>query len=198
MDIETLKKQYRHKRKLDYADIDTALKAVPFLVREIEKLEEEIKHQKERVAHLKSAMNKQPQLEKIGKKGKAQWAVRIDEEKNRLYMKLSGYFDYQSAKVASSHVTSVISNLRSEADAVNDLSELKGFDKRAVFHIRKVIHTLDYVGVKRVVRIAHPDSKISSVLDRLYQDEKSYVVSQAGSIKEADSILEKGRQFLKA
>lgn len=198
MDIEKLKKQYRHKRKLDYADIDTALRAVPFLLREFEKLEEELKYQKGRIAHLNAALNKQPSLEKKGEKGKGQWVIRIDEEKNRLYLKLSGYFDYQAAKVASYQITSVISNLRANADAINDLSDLKGFEKRAVFHIRKIIHTLDYVGVNRVVRITDPGSKISTILDRLYQDEKSYTVSQAGSLQEADSILDQGGQFLKA
>lgn len=198
MDIKTLKKQYRHKRKLDYADIDTALRAVPFLLREFEKLEEEIKYQKERIAHLNAAMNKQPSLEKKGKKGKGQWIIRIDDDKNRVFMKLSGHFDYQSAKMASYQITTVIANLRPNADVINDLSELKGFEKRAIFHIRKIVHTLDYVGVNRVVRIAHPDSRISAILDKLYQDEKGYTVAKAGSFTEAESILDRGGQFLKA
>ena len=133
MDLNALKKQFRHKQKAELSDIDTALKAVPFLIREIERLENQLAQYKSRLTLLSSQINKRFPLTKQGKKGEGEWEIRIDEEKNRLYIKLSGFFDYQAAKIASNTIVSMMSALLENADAVNDLSELKGFDKRAIF-----------------------------------------------------------------
>jgi hypothetical protein len=197
MDLNLLKEKFRHKRKVELADLDLALNAVPFLVREMERLEAELESHKSRIAHLSSLLNKRPPASKKGKRGEGAWEVRIDEDKNRLYMSLSGYFNYQSAKEASNTIISTLTNLRENADAINDLRELKGFDPRAVFHIRKLVYTLDYVGVKRVVRIMKDDPQLLSHLNSVYSGEASYQMSMAKSLEDAEAILDRSRQFLK-
>jgi hypothetical protein len=197
MDLNLLKEKFRHKRKVELSDLDLALTAVPFLVREVERLEAELENNKSRIAHLSSLLNKRPPTSRKGKRGEGMWEARIDEDKNRLYMSLSGFFDYQSAKEASNIIISMLTSLRENGDAVNDLRELKGFDQRAVFHIRKVIYTLDYVGVKRVVRIMKDDPQMLSQLDHIYSSEAGYQLSVAKSVEDAEAILDRSRQFLK-
>ncbi|MDX9786751.1 MAG: hypothetical protein RBT11_08240 [Desulfobacterales bacterium] len=197
MDLNTLKTQFRHKQKADLSDIDTALSAVPFLIREIERLEKELTESKNRIAQLSSQLTKAPPSFKKGKKGQGEWDVRIDEDKNRLFLQLSGFFDYQAAKMASNAIVSVLPSLRENADAINDLSGIKGFDNRALFHIRKVIYTLEYVGVRRVVRILGEKAELSDILRNIYSNEAQYQMAMAESIEEAEALLDRSRKFLK-
>jgi hypothetical protein len=198
MELDLLKEKFRHKRKAELSDLDLVLNAVPFLVREVERLEAELENRTNRIAHLSSLLNKRPPTSKKGKKGGGEWEVRIDEDKNRLYMSLSGFFTSQSAKEASNIIISMLANLRENADAISDLRELKEFDQRAVFHIRKVFYTLDYVGVKRVVWIMKEDPQLLSQLKHIYSSEAGYQMSVAKSLEDAEAILEHSRQFLKA
>jgi hypothetical protein len=198
MDIEALKNHFRHKRKADLSEIDLALKAVPFLVREIERLEKELQDAKDRIGQLNVLLNKRPALSREGSRGEGSWNVRVDEGKNRLYLTLSGHFDYQSGKVASNSIIAVLSNLRENADAVNDLRELKGVDRRAMFHLRKIIYTLDYVGVRRIIRLLNTDEELLNVLKAIYPKQADYQMSIAKSVEEADAILDSSRKFLKA
>lgn len=197
MDLNLLKEKFRHKRKVELSDIDLALTAVPFLVREVDRLEAELESDKRRIAHLSSLLSKRPPASKTGKKGQGAWEVRVDEDKNRLYMSLSGFLNYQSAKEASNAIISVIANLRENADAVSDLRELKGFDQRAVFHIRKIAYTLDYVGVKRVIQIMSDDPQLATQLRKIYSHEGEYKMSEAKSPEDAEAFLDSSRQFLK-
>lgn len=197
MDLNTLKKQFRHKQKADISDIDTALRAVPFLIREIERLENELAQYKSRITLLSAQLNKRFPLSKKGKKGQGEWEVRIDAEKNRLYMHLSGFFDYQAAKVASNTIVSMLSALQENADAINDLSKLEGFDKKAVFHIRKVMYTLEYVGIRRVVRILGDNAEMAAIFNNLYSTEAQYQLAAARNVAEADAILDQSLKFLK-
>ncbi|MFH0725882.1 MAG: hypothetical protein V2B19_05960 [Pseudomonadota bacterium] len=197
MDLNLLKEKFKHKRKAELSDLDLALTAVPFLVREVERLEAELENNKSRIAHLSSLLNKRPPTSRKGKRGEGTWEVRIDEDKNRLYMSLSGFFNYQSAKEASNTIISLLTSLRENGDAINDLRELKGFDQRALFHIRKVFYTLDYVGVKRVVRVMRDDPQLLSHLNPIYSSEAGYQMSVAKSVEDAEAILDQSRQFLK-
>jgi hypothetical protein len=198
MDLNLLKEKYRHKRQVEMSDIELALKAVPFLVREVERLETELESQKGRITHLSGMLNKRPPTSRKGQKGQAAWEVRIDEEKNRLYMSLSGFFDYHSAKEASNTIISTLVNLRQNADAINDLEGLTGFEQRSIFHIRKIIYTLDYVGVKRMVRIMNEDPGLAVYLKQIYSTEAGLQISTAPSVKDAEIMLDQSRQFLKA
>ena len=198
MELNLLKEKFRHKQKAELSDIDLALTAVPFLVREVERLEAELESHKSRITHLSNMLNKRPPTSKKGKKGQGAWEAYVDEDKNRLFMTLSGIFDYQSAKEASNAIISVLANLRENADAIHDLRGLKGVDQRAVFHFRKVIYTLDYVGVKRVVRVMSDAPQLIPHLKKIYANEADYQMSAAISLEDAEAILDRSRQFLKA
>jgi hypothetical protein len=67
-----------------------------------------------------------------------------------------------------------------------------------MFHFRKVFYTLDMMGVERVIHIPPPgDAGVFDVF-RSASETLGYQVFSAGSVQEAESIIDKGTQFLKA
>ncbi len=199
MDLDELKKKFRHKASVDLKDIDIALKAVPFLIREFERMEGQIKDYEQRIAHLSDLLNKKrPPLERKGEKGEAKWETRVDEENNRLYIKLTGKFTYKSAKMASNSILAILSNLRDGFDVIDDISEMDPkVNKRLMFHLKKVKYTLEQLEISRVIRIINPEAETLAGLFDSGAKEKGYQVYKVESVKDAESILENVGRFLK-
>lgn len=195
MDLSDIKTRFRHRAKANLTDIDIVLEALPMLVREVERLESEVAEAEKRIAHLS---RKQPPLFKKGRKGAAKWDVRVDENKNRLYLYLSGRFDLNGAKLASNHIISISFNLREGFDLINDVTELTlTLDKKVIFHIRKVIYHLEQAGLRRSVRVVAPDNQNTSHLfAKMLPD--GVISETAQSLEEAESMLENARRFLKS
>lgn len=199
MDINELKKKFRHKASADVKDVDIAMKAVPFLVREYERLENQIKEYEKRICHLSDLLNrKRPPLERKGEKGGARWETRVDEEKNRLYIKLSGKFSYKTAKMASNSILTIISNLRDGFDVIDDVSEMDpDVNKRLMFHLKKVKYNLEQLQIARVIRIINPESETLAGLFDAGAKEKGYQIFKVHTVEDAESILENVGRFLK-
>ena len=197
MDLQELKDKFRHKTKADLSDIDTALQAVPFLIRKIEELETELAECEKRFLHLSSQRIKQRSLSSKGKKNGVEWDVNLDEKKNQLFMQFSGKMDSRIAKYVTNSLSPVLTNIRDGCNVVNDVSTLSGVNGRVMFHFRKILYTLDMMGVERVIHI--PPSGETPILNafRSASDSLGYQVITAHSIEEAKSILEKSIKFLK-
>ena len=112
MDIEEIKSRFLNKSVADVKDVDLALKAAPFLIRELVKLQEELALAEERIAYLSSKFKKQPPSNKSGKRGDAEWDIRLDEKRNRLYIVMNGIFDHRSGKSATQNINQVLENAR--------------------------------------------------------------------------------------
>lgn len=200
MDINELKQRFRHKNSADIKDVDIALKAVPFLVREYERFEKQIQEYEKRIDHLSELLNrKRPPLERKGEKSGAKWETRVDEETNRLYIKLSGKFNYKTAKLASNSILQIIPNLRDGFDVIDDVSEMDSdVNKRLMFHLKKVKYHLEQLDIARVIRIINPRSAALAGLFDAGAKEKGYQVYKVQTLKDAESILENVGRFLKA
>ncbi len=197
MKIEDLKKKFKHKTKADLEDLDLALRAVPFLVRKVEALEAELTKRDERIFHLTSQMKKLPPLSGNWSKGDSKWSVLIDEDKNRLHLSFSGAFDYKLMKIASNNITPILSNIQKGCDVINDIGHLDGMDNRVKFHFKKILYTLDVMGVGRIIHILQTGQEpIVTVLQDMSQN-AGYQTFTAVSIDEANNILDKSNQFLK-
>ena len=197
MDLQELKDKFRHKTKADLSDIDTALQALPFLIRKIEELETELAECEKRYQHLSSQRNKQRSLSSKGKKDGVEWEVDLDEKKNRLFMRFSGEMNPKIAKFSSNSLSPVLSNIRNGCNVINDISSLSGINSRVMFHFRKILYTLDMMGVERVIHIPPPEDSSVLYAFRSASDSLGYQVITAHSIEEAESILEKSTRFLK-
>lgn len=197
MNLQELKDKFRHKTKADLSDIDTALQAVPFLVRKIEELETELAECEKRFQHLASQRIKQRSLSSKGKKDGVEWEADLDEKKNRLVMRFSGEMNPKIAKLASNSLSPVLSNIRQGCNVINDVSSLGGISNRVMFHFRKILYTLDMMGVERVIHVAPPGDASLLKAFRDASDSLGYQVITVSSIEEAESILEKSVRFLK-
>jgi hypothetical protein len=197
MDLDALKAKFRHKTTVDLKDIDIALSAVPFLVREVERLERELGERDKRIAHMQSQLQRRIPLSKVGKRGSSEWETRVDEDANRLYIRLAGGFDYASAKAASNAILQVLPNIRKGFDVINDISGLgPEFPPKALFHLRKVMYNLKKTGAARVVRIAPKAPAMTLLFDQAAQS-AGFQVHTAGNLAEAEALLYRSSQFLK-
>lgn len=129
---------------------------IPALVQRIGDLEKEREEYKEWNEHLQSKL-KTRTLEKEGKKGRAAWHVKLDEKTNRIYLMLSGNFTYPTARTATMHIMTVLSHSRVGFDIIADISNLfPSLEKRAMFHVKKMLYNMRYLGLKRAVLIRNP------------------------------------------
>jgi len=129
---------------------------IPALVQRIGDLEKELEEYKQWNEHLQSKLKKRT-LEKEGKKGRAAWHVKLDEKTNRIYLMLSGNFTYPNGRTASMHIMTVLSYSRVGFDIIADISNLfPSLEKRAIFHVRKMLYNMRYLGLKRAVLITNP------------------------------------------
>ena len=131
---------------------------IPALVQKIEALEKELDEYKQWNEHLLSKVKRRT-LEKSGKKGKSAWEVKLDEKSNRIHLVLSGRFTYPNARTATMHIMSVLSNSRRGFDIITDISNLyPSLEKRAIFHVKKMLYNMRYMGLKRAVLIRNPNA----------------------------------------
>lgn len=200
MNLDELKAKFRNKARVDIKDTGLAMRAVPILVRALEELEAKFVESEKRNNHLNSLVNKKrPPLEKKGKKENAEWMVRADEEKNRVYMELSGEFNYRCAKLASNAILTVQSALREGFDVINDISK-KGtiFDKRSSFHIRKIIYNMQQAGMGKFVNVTASSTGDTAKLFETLVNSSGAKAIQATSVEGAEGMLENVGKFLKA
>lgn len=199
MNIEELKAKFLQKSVADVKDIDVALRATPFLIREVVRLEAELKEAEERIKHLSSQSRKQPPTSRKGKKGDAEWEVTLDEKKNRVYFIMSGQFDHRSGKAATNQLNMVLENIRKNFDVVIDISHLSpDVSNRVNFHLRKAMYILQQMGVKSIVTVV--DSKANQSAPSVFSErgkEATFKSSTAGSIRDADLALDNEGKFLK-
>jgi len=200
MELNELKNKFRHRSSVDIKDVEIAMKAVPFLVREIEKMEDKIADYEKRLDHLSGLLKrKRPPLEKSGQKNKTRWEVRIDEDENRLYFYLAGELDYNAVKLASNGIITVLSNLREGYNVINDFTELQGpFKKRVIFHLRKLVYNYSQTGIANLVCIKTTDIKPITDIFQSGAKAEGFQVFEVSSLEEAKSTLQNVGRFLKA
>lgn len=198
MNLQELKDKFRHKMKADLSDIDLALQAVPFLVRKIETLEEEIFEYENRVRHLEQQLNKRRPYSYKGKKDGTQWQADLDNKKNILRLSFSGSINHKTAKLSSNAVYPIFSNMRKGCCVIIDVSSLAGFSSRVMFHFRKILYTLDVMGAEKVIHILPPGDTTITAAFRSATEPLSFQAFTAKSTEEAESIIEKSSHFLKA
>lgn len=115
--------------------------------------------------------------------------VRADIAKNRLYMKLSGYFTDEEAAQTAAKLQEEMRKLSPGFDIINDLSELKPLTPKGSEEIARGHHVIQQMGVGRIVRIVSQE-----VITKMQWDRKSKEVGIAAqmvtSMAEAERLLD--------
>lgn len=196
MDLKILKEKFEKKSCAGVEDVQIALEATPFLVREVVKLKSKLEASNKRIANLQQALKEKYPLSIKGSKDGALWEIAADLKRNRLRITLRGRFTYYAAKKTSNAALSVASSLTDGFDVVNDISAVTGIEgPKVLFQMKKSLFNLDVAGVGRVVRVVNPDDKLQKAVTNKTLIEGLDVIT-AKSAEEADHILDTGMGHL--
>ncbi|MDY7031865.1 MAG: hypothetical protein SVY10_08140 [Thermodesulfobacteriota bacterium] len=117
--------------------------------------------------------------------------VRSDIFKNRLYMKLEGYFTDGEVKEAADKVIKEVDKLKPGFDIINDISTFKPASPKGINDIQKAIKYCSDYGLKRAMRIAPSSYFAASQFSRISKEVGGYDVETVASLEEAERILDK-------
>ncbi len=164
------------------------------LIQRIKLLESEVKDYKEWNNYLQTQIKKRPSLEKIGSSGKAWWKLKLNEKSNILTVKIGGCYNYSSAKKVSVIIQGLLTYTRSDFTLILDVTELDlDFEKRALFHLRKIAFYCSIMNIKKAIRIISPEKREMSALFNDILSEMSedtwFERVEVESIEEAKKVL---------
>lgn len=120
---------------------------------------------------------------------KASYKVWVDVRKNRLYIVLTGRIPDDMAKIAADMVIDEAGKLTPGFSIINDCSDMEPGSPAGVKEIRRAQAFLGYCGVKRIIRVVHPDHE--AVKRQFERTPKEYPsANTAASVEEAEKILD--------
>ncbi len=117
------------------------------------------------------------------------YTIEPDIEKNRLYIKLAGFFTDEALKEAADRSIEEASKLGTGFDIINDISELKPASEKGYAEIKRAQAFMQKNGVNRVIRITG-SSYLSSAQFSQKTTEVSYSGETAKNKEEAELMLE--------
>ncbi len=119
--------------------------------------------------------------------------VWIDKDKNRLYIKLEGLFEYEEAKEAVDRVISESNKLKPGFDIINDILNFKPVSQEAGEQVLRAQKHVVQKGANRIIRIVDKKT-ITNLQFNRRSKEAGYIAEVASSIKEAEKMLDVGEQ----
>jgi len=118
--------------------------------------------------------------------------IRIDPEKNRLYLTFEGSFEYREAKQAAEDLLEQIKSLKPGFDVITDISKLESSSVEAGEILIKGHESLAELGMNRIVRVV--GKQIENVVGKVQVEliSKTHGISaeNADSIMEAEYLLD--------
>jgi hypothetical protein len=122
----------------------------------------------------------------------ASYEVRADRVKNRLYITFTGFFADEIMAEACAKVESESKLLKPGFSVITDITKCKPATPKGAVTIHETQEYLARHGVGRVIRVTSPDNVI---IKHQFQtrSEGLYRADTAGSVAEAEKILDKGK-----
>ncbi|MCB9493901.1 MAG: hypothetical protein H6681_00470 [Desulfobacteraceae bacterium] len=192
MDLELLKSKFRHRAEADVKDINLAIKAVPFLVKEVIRLEEELDTKNKLIERLKKKIKKQPPLIHKGEKDSFNWIIKVNEETNTILIQFNGVPNKSGAKICSNAVLTLSENLEPGFSVISDMRKLdtSAINQRMLFYFRKVHYLFLRNNVKYIIRVVPEHFKeIDGLMDIPSDQKKHLKMFSVTSIDEAKNII---------
>jgi hypothetical protein len=119
----------------------------------------------------------------------AEYEVRADESKNRLYMTLVGMLDEETASEVVSEIEAAVGRLDPGFTIVNDISEFKPMSEDAVDKIEEGKALAAEAGVDATVRVTGESVIGKMQFERVGGGAESYHVATAETVEEAEELL---------
>ena len=117
------------------------------------------------------------------------YTIRADVGKNRLYVKLAGFFDYNELKASTDKSIEEVKKLKPGFDVINDVSEFKPANQDILKEIERVQVHLKKVGVRHVVRV-QGDSKLTNLQFSRIGKAVDYVAEAVDTMEDAEKLLD--------
>ncbi|WP_136718071.1 hypothetical protein [Halorientalis salina] len=119
-----------------------------------------------------------------------QWSVDVDEERNRLYAELSGFFVEEEATESTEEFIEAAERLETGFDMIQDLAELQIGDPGAAEQLERGKRRLAENGLATVVRIPPTATTSELQYEESGEDAENYEIRTASSVTEAETILD--------
>lgn len=121
----------------------------------------------------------------------ADYAIRADISKNRLYITLKGFFPEDLTGEVADKTVAEATKLKPGFVIINDISQTKPTTGRGAEQITRVQEFLRQRGAKRVIRIVDPKNVLARVQFERTSKDAGYdiPVDVVGSLEEAHRLL---------
>ena len=117
------------------------------------------------------------------------FSVEADIQKNRLYCKMVGYFDYKEMKDCTDKTILEVKKLKPGFDVITDLSEFKPVGQDTVEEVARGQAYLKKAGVRYAIRV-EGKSKLTSMQFSRMGKNTDYIPDIVASMEEAEKLLD--------
>lgn len=116
--------------------------------------------------------------------------IRKDVSKNRVYIKLKGFFQDEDVKSACEQILSAVKGLAPGFDVINDISEFKPASSKASEYISHLQEEVVKLQVGRIVRIVGNNVLGKMQLARTSQKAVGYRAYNVAAMQDALNLLD--------
>ena len=119
-----------------------------------------------------------------------QWSVDVDEDANRLYAELSGFFEEAEARESTDAIVEAADRLDDGFAMITDLTDLQIGDPDAADQLERGKRGVAERGVATVVRIPPAATSSEHQYAEAGEDAEDYDVETAASVADAEELLD--------
>ena len=117
------------------------------------------------------------------------FTIEADIEKNRLYVKLVGFFDYDEMKDSTDKTIVEAKKLKPGFDVINDVSEFKPAAQDLLKEIERAQSFLKKAGVRHGVRV-EGKAKLTNIQFNRIGKTVNYIADVVETMEEAEKLLD--------
>jgi hypothetical protein len=117
------------------------------------------------------------------------YTVTADTAKNRLYVRLVGFFDYKEMKEATDKTIVETAKLKPDFDVITDLSEFKPVGQETLNEVARGQAHLNKAGKRYAIRV-EGKAKLTSLQFSRMGKNTDYMPDIVGSLEEAEKLLD--------
>jgi len=117
------------------------------------------------------------------------YTVRADVEKNRLYVKLVGFFDNKEMKAATDATIEGIQKLKPGYDVINDISEFKPVGQDTLKEVERGQIYFKKSGIRYGIRI-EGKTKLTNLQFNRIGKSVDYAANSVETMEEAEKLLD--------